>query len=33
MEESRAREIIREGLGRQFNPRLGEVFLSLPHLP
>lgn len=33
METERARAIIREGLGTQFNSQLGEVFLSIENLP
>lgn len=33
MRDSEARRIIREGLGRQFDPVLGEVFLKLRNLP
>lgn len=33
MHDSEARRRIREGLGRQFDPRLGEVFLALRDLP
>jgi HD-GYP domain-containing protein (c-di-GMP phosphodiesterase class II) len=33
MDPKRARGIIREGLGRQFDPRMGATFLALRHLP